>query len=302
MDDLNYHHLRYFWMVAREGSVSAAARKLHVAQPTISTQVKELGAALGIDLFQRKGASLVLTEAGMQVYRYASDIFALGRELRESIAGHTVTKSSRLLVGIADVMAKSIAERLLRPVLRMSDELRLVCYEDRHDILLADLALHRLDVVLSDQPASPTAPIRAYNHLLGESGVSLFAKPKLAERLRRRFPGSMKGVPVLLPIEHTSLRGALMKWFEAHDVRLKVRGEFQDTALLAMFGQLGAGVFAAPTIIEKEVETQHRVESIARLAEVRERFYAITVDRRIAHPGVNVIRREARGELFLAKE
>jgi LysR family transcriptional activator of nhaA len=295
---LNYHHLLYFWTVVREGSVSAAARKLRLAQSTVSGQLKALEAAFGLDLFRRTAGKLVLSEAGSHVYSYADEIFVLGAELRESLARRSVARRSRLVVGIADVMPKLIVQRLLEPAMRDDPDLRLLCYEDRHDRLLADLALHDVDVVLSDTPAGPADAIRAFSRLLGESAVSLFAKPKVAERLRRSFPRSMEGTRVLLPIDHTSLRRALMKWFDAHGVRPTIRGEFQDSALLTVFGQLGEGVFAAPTVIEDEIRSQHRVEVVARLEQVTERFYAITVDRRVRHPAVTGIYKSARTDLF----
>jgi LysR family transcriptional activator of nhaA len=295
---LNYHHLYYFWTVVREGSVSAAARKLRLAQPTVSGQLKALENSFGQALFHRKGNKLALTDAGSHVYRYVDEIFTLGREMRESMAGRAATRRSRLVVGVADVLPKLIAQRLIEPAMRGDENMRLLCYEDRHDRLLGDLALHELDVVLSDTPVGPGATIQGYSHLLGESEVSLFAKAKVAERLRRHFPRSLDGTAFLLPIDHTSLRRALVKWFESKGVRPRIRGEFQDSALLTVFGQLGEGVFAAPSVIEDEIRSQHRVEVVARLDDVRERFYAITVDRKIGHPAVSAICERARAELF----
>lgn len=296
---LNYQHLLYFWTVTREGSVSAAARKLRLAQSTVSAQLKALEGAFDVELFRRTAGKMVLTEAGSRVYRYADEIFALGDELRDSLAERSVARRSRLVVGVADVMPKLIVQQLLAPALRKDPELRLVCYEDRHDRLLADLALHDVDVVLSDTPVANTDIIRAHSHLLGESGVSLFAKPKSAERLRRHFPRSLDGASVLVPIAPTSLRRALMKWFDANDVRPVIRGEFQDSALLTVFGGLGEGVFAAPTVLEDEIRSQHRVELVARIAEVTERSYAITVDRTRRHRAIAEIYRSAR-EVFRA--
>lgn len=291
---LNYHHLLYFWTVVREGSVSAAARKLRLAQSTVSGQLKALEAAFDIELFRRTAGKLVLTEAGSRVHRYADEIFALGAELQDSVAQASVTRRSRLVVGVADVMPKLIVQRLLAPAIRKHPGLRLICYEDRHDRLLADLALHEVDVVLSDTPAAGSDLIHTHSHLLGEAGASLFAKPKLAQRLRRNFPRSMEGASVLLPIAPTSLRRALMKWFDANGVRPVIRGEFQDSALLTVFGGLGQGVFAASTVIEDEICSQHRVEVVARVQEVKERSYAITVDRTVRHPAISEIYRSAR--------
>jgi LysR family transcriptional regulator, transcriptional activator of nhaA len=298
MDWLNYHHLFYFWTIVREGGVSAASRKLRLSQPTVSGQLKELEKSLDVELFHRRGSRLVLTDMGSHVYRYASEIFSLGRELQESLAGRAEARGSRLVVGIADVIPKLIAHRLLEPTMRADEHLRVTCYEDRHEKLLADLALYELDVVLSDTPVGAQSPIRAHSHLLGESGVSLFAKGKLAARLRRGFPRSLDGAPMLLPIEQTTLRRTLMRWFEEHDVQPRIRGEFQDTALQMVMGQAGEGAFAAPTVIEHQVMVDHRVAVVARLDGVRERFYATTVERKIGHQAVRAIMESAKSELF----
>jgi LysR family transcriptional activator of nhaA len=240
----------------------------------------------------------VLTDTGSHVYRYANEIFSLGRQLQESLAGQHGVQETRFVVGISDVVPKIIAHRLLEPALRSDENLRIACYEDRHERLLAELALYELDAVLSDTPVGPRSNIRGYSHLLGESGVSLFAKPRLAERLRKNFPASLEGVPLLVPMEQTSLRRSLKDWFEAQKVRPRVRAEFQDSALLMVLGRAGEGVFAAPTVIEQEIKEQHRVAVVAQLEGVRERFYAITVDRKISHPAVRAITESARSELF----
>lgn len=298
MDWLNYHHLYYFWMVAREGTVSGASRKLRLAQQTISGQLKELESSLDVQLFERRGNRLVLTDTGNHVYSYANEIFALGREMQESLSGRGEPRRARLLVGIADVVPKLVAQRLLEPALRSDVTLHLVCYEDRHERLLAELALLQLDVVLSDTPVGPDSNFRAHNHLLGESGVSLFAKPKVAQRLRLDFPQSLADEWLLLPIEQTSLRRALMRWLDRHKLQPRVRAEFQDSALLTAMGQAGEGIFAAPSIIKDEVMRQHRVVPIAELDDVRERFYAITVERRIGNPALRALTDRARTELF----
>jgi LysR family transcriptional activator of nhaA len=298
VDWLNYHHLFYFWTIVREGGVSAASRKLHLAQPTVSGQLRELEEALGVQLFHRRGTKLVLTETGSYVYRYAREIFSLGRELQESLARGAKTHGTRLVLGIADVVPKLIARKLVDPALRFDPSMRLICHEDRHERLLAELALYELDAVLTDTPIGPDASIRGFSHLLGECGVSLFARHPAAERLRVRFPKSLDGVAMLLPAEQTSLRRALDAWFESHDIHPVVRGEFQDSALLTAFGEAGEGVFAAPTAIEDELLQRHQVDVVARLEDVRERFYAITVQRRIEHPAVQAITERARSEIF----
>lgn len=298
MEWLNYHHLYYFWTIVNEGSISAASRKLRLAQPTVSGQLKELENTLGAQLFHRRANRLVLTDTGSHVYRYANEIFSLGRELQDSLKGRADTRGTRFVVGIADVLPKPIAYRLLEPLLRANPELRIVCYEDRHERLLAELALYELDTVLSDMPVAPRSTIRGYSHLLGECGVTLFAKPKVAERLRKNFPRSLEGAPLLLPIEQTSLRRQLSSWLEAQGVRPQIRGEFQDSALLMVLGRAGEGVFAAPTVIEQEMKEQLRVSVVARLDDVKERFYAITVERKITHPALRTITEGARAELF----
>lgn len=298
MEWLNYHHLYYFWTVAREGSISAASRKLRLAQPTVSAQIKELENSLGTALFSRRGSRLALTDTGSHVYRYAREIFTLGRELQESLVGEAERQRTRLVVGVADVLPKLIAARLLEPALTANPLLHLTCLEDRHDRLLAQLALYELDAVLTDTQLGPDATVRGFSHLLGECGVSLFAAPSQAARLRKHFPRSLDGADVLLPIEHTSLRHALTTWFDAHDLHPNIRGEFQDSALLTAFGQAGRGLFAAPSVIEDEILAKHDVALVARLGDVRERFYVITVERKLAHPALRTITEAARDELF----
>jgi LysR family transcriptional activator of nhaA len=298
VDWLNYHHLFYFWTVVREGSVSAAARKLRLAQPTVSGQLRGLEEALGVQLFHRRGKRLVLSDLGGHVYRYADEIFTLGRELTESLSGRFEAPRTRLVVGVADIIPKPVVQTLLEPALRLDERMRVTCYEDRHDRLLAELALYELDVVLTDAPVTAASNIRGYNHLLGECGVTLFARPELAARLRRRFPRSLDDVPFIVPIEHTSLRRSLTRWFDARAVRPRIRAEVQDGALVGALGQTGEGVFAAPSIVEDRIRAQLGVAVVARLEDVRERFYAITVERRIDHPAVRAITETARAELF----
>jgi len=298
MEWLNYHHLLYFWTVVREGSASAASRKLRVAQPTVSEQLKTLEEMLGLELFSRSGGKLVLTEDGAHVYRYADEIFTLGQELQDSLSGRPAQRTPRLMVGITDSVPKLVASRLLEPVLRLKDEVRIICHENTQERLLAELAVHALDVVVADAPVASDSGVRAYSHLLGDSGVTLFAPREQAERLRRHFPKSLQGVSLLLPTENNSLRRALMQWLADADIQPRIRGEFQDSALLKAFGQLGAGVFPGPTLIEQEIQRQYGVEVVGRVDEVRERFYAITVERRLHHPAVQAIYRAAREELF----
>jgi LysR family transcriptional regulator, transcriptional activator of nhaA len=300
-ESLNYHHLHYFWMVAREGGVSRAAEKLHVSQPSVSAQVKRLERALGEPLLERSGRTVVLTEAGRVVYRYAEEIFALGRELRETLRGRPSSGMAQLTVGVADAVPKLVVVRLLEPFTAGAESVRITCVEDRPDSLVARLALHEIDVVFSDAPAAPHVRAKVYDHLLGESGISFFAGPELARRLRRRFPRSLDGAPILLPTRESALRRRLEEWLEAAELRPLVVGEFQDPALLEAFGQVGAAVFPGPTAIEREVCRQYRVSVVGRTDAVRERFYAISVERRLKHPAVVAITAGARRDLFSAR-
>jgi LysR family transcriptional regulator, transcriptional activator of nhaA len=300
MEWLNYHHLLYFWTVAREGSIAKACQKLSLAQPTISGQLRLLEETLGEKLFARAGRGLVMTEVGQVVYRYADEIFGLGRELQDVLKGRPRGRPARLLVGISDQMPKLIAYRALQPVLAMPEPIHLVCHEDSPERLLAELSEHRLDVVLSDVPITPLVRVKAFNHLLGSCGASLFATPPIANRYRRRFPASLDGAPFLLPIEGSALRRSLDEWFEAHNIRPRIVGEFKDSALLKTFGQAGAGIFAAPSAIEKEVRAHYKTPVLARLETVVESFYAISIERKLKHPAVLAISEAARDQLFAA--
>lgn len=298
MEWLNYHHLLYFWTIARLGSVAAASEELRLAQPTLSGQLRLLEESFGEKLFHRVGRRLVLTEAGQTVYRYADEIFSLGRELMDTVKGRPTGRPLRFVVGIADVLPKLIAYRLLQPALRLSEPLRLVCREDKVEQLLGELALHRVDLVLSDAPIGPGVNVRAFNHLLGECSVAFFGTSHLASLYRRGFPRSLEGAPMLLPVEGTTLRRSLDQWFQVVDVRPRVVGEFDDSALLKVFGQSEAGIFAAPVAIEDEVREQYGVQVIGRVEAVRERFYAISAERRLKHPAVVAVSTAAREKLF----
>jgi LysR family transcriptional activator of nhaA len=298
MDWLNYHHLLYFWTVAREGGISKAAAKLSLSQPTISAQIKLLEDALGERLFQRQGRTLVLTEVGRVVDRYATEIFTAGGELLETLKGRPSGRAPRLAVGVANAVPKLVVYRLLRPAIEKPDSLQIACSEGDPEQLLAQLATHTLDVVISDMPAPPHFRVKVFNHLLGESGITFFAGKALAQRLRRRFPRSLSDAGMLLPTINTSLRRALEQWFEAKGVRPVVAGEFEDPALLTTFGESGRAVFPAPTAIEGEVMRSHRVAVVGRTSAVRERYYAISVERRLTHAGVAAITSAARTGMF----
>jgi len=298
MEWLNYHHLLYFWVVACHGSVTRAAAELRLAQPTVSTQLRTLENMLGEKLFARTGRRLVLTDVGRLVFRYADEILGLGRELLETVKGRPTGQPMRLTVGIADAVPKLIAYRLLRPALAVAEPVRIICREDMPDRLLAELAVHGLDLVLSDTPIGPTTKVRAFNHLLGECGVTFFGTPALARTRRRGFPRSLGGAPVLLPTDNTALRRSLDDWFESEDVRPRVVSEFEDSALLMAFGQAGMGLFPAPSAIERQVRSQYGVVVVGRLDAVCERFYAISGERRLKHPAVVAISEAARQRVF----
>lgn len=298
MDWLNYHHLLYFWVVAKEGTIAAACKELNLAQPTISAQLRTLERSLGEKLFTRVGRNLALTETGRVVYRYADEIFSLGRDLLDTVKGRPTGRPLRFNVGVADVLPKLVAYRLLEPALHLPEQVQLVCHEGSPPELLTRLAVYELDLVLSDSPIGPDVKVRAFNHLLGECGVSIFGTNDLAAKYRRRFPKSLDGAPFIIPTANTALRRALEHWFDSEDIRPSVFGEFEDSALLKVFGQAGVGLFAAPTVIEKEVQRQYSVKVVGRVESVRERFYAISVEKKVKHPAVLAIADEARQKLF----
>ncbi len=298
MEWLNYHHLLYFWMVAREGSIAQASKQLLLAQPTITGQIRALENTLGEKLFARSGRNLVLTEVGRLAYRYANEIFSLGRELTDVLKGRPAGRPVRLVVGVSDGLPKLIAYRLLQPALTLPEPVQIICHEDRPERLLAELATFGLDLVLTDAPVGPLVRVRAFSHLLGSCGVSLFATSSVAAGYRKGFPASLDGAPFLLPVENTTLRRSLEQWFEAQRIRPRVVGEFQDSALLKTFGEAGAGIFAGPTVTEKEVRRQYGVSVLGRIESVTERFYAISVERKLKHPAVVAIAEAARDQLF----
>ena len=298
MDSLNYHHLYYFWLVAREGSIARAAEQLQLAHPTISKQLHQLESSFQDKLFDRVGRNLVLTDFGQTVFRYAEEIFSVGRELQDAVQGRPSGRPLRFEVGIPDVLPKLVAHRLLGPAFRLSEDIHLVCHEGKHEKLLAELAVHRLDIVFSDAPVSPTVSVRAFNHLLGECGLSFFGTPELASKYRRKFPSSFEGAPFLMPSDQTAVRRDLEQWFYTQEIRPRIVGEFEDTALMKVFGQDGIGLFPAPSVIEKEVCRQYKVRVIGRTDAVRERYYAISVERRLKHPAVIAICAAARDKVF----
>ena len=298
MEWLNYHHLLYFWDVAREGSIAKATRELRLAQPTISGQLRMLERSLGTKLLKREGRGLVLTDMGRLVFRYADEIFSIGRELMDTVKDRPTGRPLRFTVGIADAVPKLIAYRLIEAALKLPEPVHLICREDQPARLLAELALHELDLVISDAPVPAGVSVKAFNHLLGECGIAFHAAPPLARQLAKGFPRSLEGKPVLLPTEHTTLRRALDQWFDSIGVRPRVVAEFDDLSLLKTFGQSGVGVFPVPLVIEEQTVAQYGSRRIGTTEEVRERFYAISAERRLKHPAVVAICDLAREKIF----
>lgn len=295
---LNYQHLRYFWAVSRHGNLTRASAELHLTPQTVSSQIHDLEDGLGEKLFSRQGRRLVLTDIGRVVFRYADEIFSLGRELQDVIRGLPAGRPIHLAVGVADVLPKLIARHLIEPALRMEEPVHVICHEAGPERLLAELAIHGLDVVLTDAPIPPAVKIRAYNHLLGECGITFMASGTLASGLRKEFPGSLDGAPFLVPVRGTALRQELDGWFRARSIRPTIVGEFEDSALLKVFGQAGMGFFAVPSVVDDEVGSQYDVEPIGTAEGIVERFYAISVERKVRHPAVAAICDAARGDLF----
>jgi LysR family transcriptional regulator, transcriptional activator of nhaA len=295
---VNYHHLLYFWVVAREGGLVPAGKVLRLSHPTLSAQIHSLEDQFGEKLFAKVGRKLALTEVGRIVFRYADEIFTLGREMVDTVKGRSTGQPLRLDVGVVDAVPKLVVRRLLQPALSLAEPVKLVCYEDSYEKLLADLALHTLDIVIADSPVPSGSAVRAFNHLLGETGVTFFATRSLASTSRRGFPRSLDGAPLVLPLEGSTLRRMINQWFDRQDIKPRVVAEFEDSALLKEFGADGVGIFAAPTVVEKEVCRHYGVTIIGHAPDIQERFYAVSVERRLKHPAVVAISDAARQELF----
>ncbi len=283
---LNYHHLYYFWAFAQEGSVTAACERLGVAQPTVSAQLRALERAIGQPLLEHVGRNLELTEAGRVVYRYANDIFALGDELISTLDGRPAGSRQRLRVGVADVLPKLVVARLLEPLIQGPEPVHLMCFEGKPSELLAKLSVHEVDLVLSDSPLTPEIRVRAFNHMLGECDVSFFAPADEAARYEAEFPQSIDGAPWVAPTDNTSLRRELEYWFSTEGVKPHVIAEFEDSALLKSFAPRAGTLFAAPSVIAEQIQETYKVSRIGRAESIRERFYAISLERKVKHPAV----------------
>ncbi len=300
---MNYKHLHYFWRVAKAGGIARASEQMHLTPQTLSGQIGLLEEDLGVPLFAKRGRNIELTEAGQLAFGYAKDIFALGSELEESFRGYAAgDRPIEFRVGVADAVQKSITYRLLEPATRLPVPVRIVCREWKLDSLLTELAAHRLDLVIAGAPIPPSVSVRAYNHRLGESGVSFFASGQLRKTLKGKFPGCLDGAPMLVPGIEAAVRSRLDRWCESKGLRPRVVGEFDDSALMKAFGQGGAGVFIGPTVLESEIEAQFGVKTFGRTDEIIEEFFAISVERRLTHPCVVAITGAARGGLFVTRD
>ncbi len=298
MSNINFKHLRYFWAVAANGSIARAADILHLTPQTISGQLRELEDQLDVKLFEKTGRNLTLTDTGRMVFSYADEMFRLGDELQDVLQGRIPGAALTLNVGVAMVVPKLLAYRLLEPVLTMDEPVRLVCQEAPLSELLGDLSIHKLDLVIADCPMSPTLNVRAYNHPLGESGISFYAARSVARRYQKNFPLSLDGAPMLMPTASSALRRMLEQWFESRDIKPVIVAEFDDRALMKAFGEAAAGIFTTPTAVEDDVVGKYGVGVIGRTSDISESFYAISAERRIKHPAVSLITDAARSELF----
>lgn len=297
MAALNYKHLRYFWMVARSGSIAKAAEQLHLAPQSISGQLTEFADTLGVNLFRRVGRRLELTDTGHRVLRHAEDIFNAGDALLDVVKDQATTRMSTFRIGVSDSVSKAVACRLVAPALSLAEPTRLICREGRLAALLADMAVHKLDLIIADRAMPSHLSVRGYNHLLGESELGAFAAPVLAKSLSGTFPECLDNVPLLLPGEDFAIYARLVQWLHRHVPRPQVIGEFDDSAMLKAFGQSGAGLFFAPAAIADAICAQYGVLLVGTIPSLREQVYAITTERRISHPATQAIRKAARETL-----
>ena len=298
MNWLNYHHLLYFWVVARTGSIKEACKELHVTQPTVTSQLQALEESLGQKLFTRRPRQLLLTESGRLVYRYAEEIFSLGQEMTNALKGQPPDRPMRLTVGVIDSLPKMIVYELLEAALKSEMPIRLVCEEGKLEHLLADLVIHELDLVLADTPIPPTVRIQAFNHYLGESGVLFFAASHLAKTYRKDYPKSLDAAPFLLPKANSGLRRDIDSWFMLHEIHPNIIGEFEDSAMQKAFGQAGCGIFPGSSIMKEEICRQYRVDVVGEVVNVKQQFFAHTIERRLKHPAVVTIAELAKQRTF----
>ena len=291
---LNYKHLHYFRTVAKTGAINRAAEKLHLTPQTLSGQISAFETRLGVELFRRSGRRLELTDIGRTTLAYADEIFHVGAELEETLQNRATTPVHPFRVGIADVVPKAIAYQLLAPALTLAEPVKLVCTEDRLEQLAAELSIHRLDMVLADRPLPSTMDIKGYSHPLGECGIAFLAARSVVKKLKPGFPDALHGAPLLIPGEDSALRVPLLRWLEKKGAAPTIVGEFDDSALMSAFGQAGAGIFPVPLTTAPAVMKQYQVIELGRTLDIRERFFAISVERRLSHPAVLAVSEAAR--------
>jgi LysR family transcriptional activator of nhaA len=294
MKTLNFKHLRYFWMVAKTGSIARAGEQLHLTPQSISGQLHEFEETLGTKLFRRAGRGLEVTEAGRRILSYAEQIFTIGDALLDVLHDQTSKNIQPFHIGIADSVSKSVVCRLLEPALHIKEPVRMICREGRLSALLADLSVHRLDMVIADRSMPTNLNVRGYSHLLGECGLTVFASATMTEQLTGKFPALLNNAPFLLPGEDVAIRPRLLQWLDKNDLRPRIVGEFDDSALIKAFGQEGAGLFVAPTAIADQVCRQYNVVAVGRIDSVVEQLYAITTERRLKHPAIVAINKAGR--------
>jgi LysR family transcriptional activator of nhaA len=290
VDWLNYHHLRYFCVVAKEGGLAKAAAKLRVSQPAISAQIAALEEALGVELFRRKGRNKELTDAGQLVLGYAEEIFQLGQELLNAVHNRPGSRALRLYVGVADSFPKLLTNEVLKPVFSMAQPMHVICREGKLQDLLGQLAAHRLDIVLADEPAPSNVNIRAFSHRLADCGITVCAPAAMVRRLKRGFPRSLHDAPALLPTENNGLRRVVEKWFHDIKIRPRIRAEFEDSALLKAVAAGGNGFVVLPTLMVQEAIEHYKFRVIGHSEQCRVEFFAITTERRLTHPALMAIK------------
>ena len=301
MEFLNYHHLRYFCTVAKEGGLTKAAAKLHVSQSTISAQIQALEGVLGEKLFRRAGRNVALTDVGQHVLAYAEEIFSIGQDLLDSVKQRPTSRPLRLRLGVADALPKLVTYQIIKPIFHLQQPVQVSCWETKISDMLLELVAYRLDLVLADEPASSGVHANVFNHFLGECGVTFCAEPRLAAKLRRGFPKSLNGAPALLPMSNSGLRRSLEKWFHATGVRPRLVGEIEDPAFVNVLALHGLGFMTVPTLVAKEIAPRFGFSAIGRTDDCKQQFYAITPERKLTHPAVTAITSDARRRFFAEK-
>jgi LysR family transcriptional activator of nhaA len=295
---LNFKHLRYYWMVAKTGSIAKAAEQLHLTAHAVSGQINEFEQTLGVELFRKAGRNIELTDAGRRILNYADTIFNTSDQLLDELREQITSRRRTLRIGIADAVPKVVAYRLIQPALTIDQAIRINCREGRLDLLLGELALHKLDVIIADRPMSPGSNVRAYNHLLGECGLTVFATSSLARQHKGQFPQKLDQAPFLIPGEDVAIQAGLLRWFEEHQLRPTIVGEFDDGALMKAFGSAGAGFFVAPTAMQKDICLQHSVVAVGDIPTVVEQIYVITTERRLSDPAIIAMSQTAKNDIF----